>query len=199
MLTAEKLSRRPMTFRRLTGVDVKTFYEIAERIRPLWEERRDNFEAGGRKRRLCGHVNHLLAMPLYYRCYVTYEFQSYFFDSHVTTVIRSVRRIEKITVQVIHIEKKRETACEEAEYLITDATEQPVLRPKKGWKKYHSGKKRQHTLKVQYVVIPDGKICSVTRTYPGKTCDFSIYKDWKNRDRFHGIPKKADSGYQGIQ
>jgi len=60
MLTAEKLSRRPETFRHLTGVDVKTFYEIAELIRPLWEKRRDNFEAGGREHCLCGHENHLV-------------------------------------------------------------------------------------------------------------------------------------------
>ena len=35
MLTVEKLSRRPGTFRRLTGTDADTFYEIAEKIRPL--------------------------------------------------------------------------------------------------------------------------------------------------------------------
>ena len=64
MLTVEKLSRRPETFRRLTGVEVSHFYEIAELIRPLWEERRDNFEEGGREHSLQGHENHLLAMLL---------------------------------------------------------------------------------------------------------------------------------------
>jgi len=92
MLTVDRLSRRPETFRRLTGVDTDTFYEIAELIRPLWEERRDNFEAGGRVHSLQGHENHLLAMLLYYRCYVTCEFLSYFFDCHETTVIWSVKR-----------------------------------------------------------------------------------------------------------
>lgn len=199
MLTAEKLARRPDTFRRLTGIEVSHFYEIAEKIRPLWEERRDNFEEGGREHSLQGHENHLLAMLLYYRCYITYEFLSYFFDCHETTVIRSVKRIEKISVQVVHIEKKREISMKEAEWLIFDATEQPVQRPKKGQKKYYSGKKKRHTVKTQYVIRPDGKICSVSRTYPGKNHDFSIYKDQKNRDRFYGVPKKTDSGYQGIQ
>lgn len=198
MLTVEKLSRRPGTFRRLTGVDIDTFYEIADLIRPLWEERRDNYEDGGREHNLCGHENHLLAMLLYYRCYVTYEFLSFIFDSHETTVMRSVKRMEEIAVQVIHIEKKREVSREDAEYLIIDATEQPVQRPKKGQKKYYSGKKKRHTLKTQYVIGPDGKIYSVSCTYPGKTHDFNIYKDQKNRDRFHGVPKKAGSGYQGI-
>ena len=35
--------------------------------------------------------------------------------------------------------------------------------------------------------------------YEGKKNDFDIYKSQKNRDRFHGVPKKADSGYQGIK
>jgi len=47
MLTVEKLCRRPETFRRITGVDVELFMEMAEKIRPLWEKRRDNLEEGG--------------------------------------------------------------------------------------------------------------------------------------------------------
>lgn len=198
MLTFEKLSRRPGSFRRLTGVDVELFVGITEKIRPLWEERRNNFEKGGRKHNLRGVENHLPAMLLYYRCYVTYEFLGFFFDSDETTLMRTVKRIEKIAVQVVHIEKKREIGKEDAEYLIIDATEQPVQRPKKGRKKYYSGKKRKHTVKIQFIVSPDGKVCSVSKTYPGKIHDFGIYKEQKNRDRFPGIPKKGDSGYQGI-
>ena len=198
MLTFEKLSRRPETFRRLTGVDVDLFFEMAEKVRPLWKKRRDNFEKGGRKYNLRGIENHLLAMLLYYRCYVTYEFLSFFFDSDETTVMRTVKRTEKIAVQVIHIEKKRELTREDAEYLIIDATEQPVQRPKKGQKKYYSGKKRKHTLGTQLVVGPVGRIFSVSAAYPGSVHDFRIYKEQKGRDRFHGIPKKADGGYQGI-
>ena len=110
MLTVEKLSRRPETFRRITGVDVELFIEMAEKIRPLWEKRRDNHEEGGRNHSLYGHENHLLALLLYYRCYVTYEFLSFLFDTHETTVMRSIKRIEKIVIQVVHIEKKEKLA-----------------------------------------------------------------------------------------
>ena len=198
MLTFEKLSRCSESFRRLTGVDIDLFNDMTEKIRPLWETRRNNFEKGGRKHNLPGVENHLLAMLLYYRCYVTYEFLSFFFDSDETTVMRAVKRTEKIAVQVVHIEKKRELTREDAEYLIIDATEQPVQRPKKGQKKYYSGKKRKHTLGTQFIVGPVGRIFSVSAAYPGSVHDFSIYKEQKGRDRFHGIPKKADSGYQGI-
>ena len=76
--------------------------------------------------------------------------------------MRAVKRIEKIVIQFVHIEKKREISCEDAEYLILDATEQPIQRPKKGQKKYYSGKKKRHTVKTQYVVNSDGKIESVS-------------------------------------
>jgi hypothetical protein len=60
MLTVEKLSRRPETFRRMTGIDVNLFMEIAEKIRPLWEKRRDNLEEAAKPQSL-RHENHLLA------------------------------------------------------------------------------------------------------------------------------------------
>ena len=61
MLTVEKLNRCPETFRRIIGVDVELFKEMAEIILPLWNKRRDNFEDGGRNHSLYGHENHLLA------------------------------------------------------------------------------------------------------------------------------------------
>ena len=112
--------------------------------------------------------------------------------------MRAVKRTEKIAVQAVHIEKKREIGKEDAEYLIIDAAEQPVQRPKRGQKKYYSGKKGKHTPGTQFTVGPDGRIFSVPAPYPGSVHDFRIYKEQKGRDRFHGIPKKADSGYQGI-
>lgn len=198
MLTFEKLSRHPQTFSRLTGVSTELFGEMVEKIRPLWDVRRDNFDEGGRIYNLPGPEDHVSAMLIYYRCYITYVFMGFLFNSHETTVMRSVSRIERIAVKVIHIEKKREISREEVEYLITDVTEQPVQRPKRRQKKYYSGKKKRHTQKIEITSDEKGKIHSVSGTYPGKVHDFNIYKGKKNRHKFPGIPEKADSGYQGI-
>lgn len=198
MLTFEKLSRHPQTFSRLTGVSTELFGEMVEKIRPLWDVRRDNFDEGGRIYNLSELEDHVLAMLIYYRCYITYVFMGFLFNSHETTVMRSVSRIERIAVKVIHIEKKREISREEVEYLITDVTEQPVQRPKRRQKKYYSGKKKRHTQKIEITSDEKGKIHSVSGTYPGKVHDFNIYKGKKNRHKFPGIPEKADSGYQGI-
>ena len=116
MLTVEKLNRCPETFRRIIGVDVELFKEMAEKILPLWNKRRDNFEDGGRNHSLYGHENHLLALLLYYRCYVTYEFFGFLFDTHETTVMRAVKRIEKIAVKVLHIEKKRDIDIDDNDF-----------------------------------------------------------------------------------
>jgi hypothetical protein len=198
MLTFKKLSRHPKTFSRLTGVSTELFSEMVEKIRPLRGVRRDNFCEGGRSHNLPGPEDHLLAMLIYYRCYITYVFMGFLFNSHETTVMRSVSRIERIAVKVIHIEKNRQVSRDEVEYLITDATEQPVQRPKRRQKRYFSGKKRRHTQKIEITADNKGIIRSVSGTYPGKEHDFNIYKRKKNRHKFPGIPEKADSGYQGI-
>ena len=198
MLTYEKLSRHPKTFSRLTGVSIGLFSEMAEKIRPLWESRRDNFDEGGRSYSISGLEDHLPAMLIYYRCYITYVFMGFLFSSHETTVMRSVGRIERIAVKVIHIEKNRQITAEEAEYLITDVTEQPVQRPVRRQKKYYSGKKKRHTHKIEITADAGGKIHSVSGSHPGKVHDFNIYKSKKKRHRFPGVPEKADSGYQGI-
>ena len=198
MLTFEKLSRPPKTFSRLTGVSTEMFSETAEKIRPLRDVRRDNFCEGGRSYNLSGPENRLMAMLIYYRCYITYIFMGFLFNSHETTVMRSVRRMERTAVKVIHIKKNRRISREEAEYLITDVTEQPVQRPKRGQKKYFSGRKKRCTQKAELTVCNKGIIHAVSGTYPGKVHDFTIYKGKKNRHRFPGVPEKADGGYQGI-
>jgi len=76
--------------------------------------------------------------------------------------MRAVKRIEKIAVKVLHIEKKREIGINDNDVCILYLMdEQPIQRPKKGQKKYYSGKKKRHTVKTQYVVGSDGKIKSV--------------------------------------
>ncbi|MDM8539687.1 hypothetical protein QUF90_01230 [Desulfococcaceae bacterium HSG9] len=51
----------------------------------------------------------------------------------------TVRRVKKLAVRVVCIEKNRTVSSTDVEQLIPDATEQPVQRPKKGQCEYHSG------------------------------------------------------------
>ncbi len=194
----EKPARYPKIFSRLTGVSTGLFSEMTEKIRPLWETRRDSFDEGGRNHSLPGPEDHLMALPIYYRCYVAYVFTGFLFDVHETAVIRSVKRTERIAAKVIHTEKNRQISRDEVEYPINDVTEQTVQRPEKNQKKYCSGKKKRHTHKAEITVCEKGKIRSVSGTHPGKVHDFSIYKGKKNRHKFPGVPEKGDSGCRGI-
>ncbi len=63
--------------------------------------------------------------------------------------------------------------------LIVDSTEQPTARPVdyEEQKKYYSGKKRMHTLKNQFIVLPKGEdIIDVTVGNLGKTSDINLFR-----------------------
>lgn len=82
------------------------------------------------------------------------------------------------------------------ESLLIDATEQAIERPKRRQKPYYSGKKKRHTLKTEILVYAAGRIVHVSKTHPGSTHDFTVFKGEKRP------PKESrlfvDSGYQGI-
>lgn len=89
--------------------------------------------------------------------------------------------------------------CPDFAEAITDATEQQRRRPKKRiQKKYYSGKKKRHTIKTQITVNTKGKILMVSKSYPGRTHDYNIFKQENTAQK---LPEKSahygDSGYDG--
>ncbi|MGE0087836.1 MAG: transposase family protein [Desulfococcaceae bacterium] len=170
---------------------------MTEKIRPLRDIRRDSFDEGGRNYSLPEPEDHLPVLLIYYRCYVTYVFTGFLSDVNETTVIRSVKRIERIAAKVIHIKKNRQISLEEAGFLINDVTEQTVQCPEKKQKKYCSGKKKRHTHKVGITVCEKEKIRSVSGTHPGKVHDFSICKSGKKQTQISGCSGKGGQRLPG--
>lgn len=83
--------------------------------------------------------------------------------------------------------------------LIVDSCEQPRERPKEyeNQKKYYSGKKKNHTLKNQLIVLPDGgDIVDVVAGEPGPKSDINLFRErqkgFDSKQRFNG-----DKGYIG--
>lgn len=83
--------------------------------------------------------------------------------------------------------------------LIVDSSEQVRTRPREyeHQKKYYSGKKKNHTLKNQFIVVPDGsEIIDVTVGKPGPSSDINLFRERCSKfavnQRF-----KADKGYLG--
>ena len=85
-----------------------------------------------------------------------------------------------------------------AEVVVIDATETPIEWPKKGQKRFYSGKKKRHTLKTQLVVDPKTQSVICTTFAAGKEHDFHLFKRSKVK-----LKKEteclADKGYQGIK
>lgn len=83
--------------------------------------------------------------------------------------------------------------------LIVDSAEQPTARPVEyeEQKKYYSGKKKMHTFKNQFIVLPQGKdIVDVTVGVLGKTSDINLFRSTPNK--FEKSQKfVGDKAYKG--
>jgi hypothetical protein len=221
MTVYEKLRRRPATFRSLTGMTVKEFEQMYERVVgdiASYEEKR--LRRPDRKRAVGGGASHsldegnrLLLALIWLRVYPTYEVLGFIFNLHKSNVSRNLKPILDILSKHLEIEwpdktERRKKSLNEFMQdfpdvtVIVDATEQPTYRPtdRDTQKRYYSGKKKRHTLKTQVLVLPDGTVAGFSDTVPGSQHDKSLFDASGVTDQLD--PDEAimgDSGYQGIQ
>jgi hypothetical protein len=84
--------------------------------------------------------------------------------------------------------------------LIVDAKEQPFRRPD-GWgnpKTFYSGKRKQHTVKYQVGVTPEGRVGSVSVSVPGGVHDRTLLRSSGLLDRRgEGEEVMTDKAYLG--
>lgn len=196
-ISLTKLQARPLIFLRLLGVTPQDFKIITKKCTPLWNSRlQDKKKVSGRPYGLRDLEHHILCLLLYYRCYTSQLFLGFLFDVDDSCVCRSIKRLEPILSCIMGIKKDRTLTEKELCEIIVDCTEQPIQRPKKGQKKYYSGKKKRHTLKTEIRITGEGKIKGVSRPRAGKIHDFEIFKKEKPLPPHCRI--YADSGYQGL-
>jgi len=83
---------------------------------------------------------------------------------------------------------------------VVDSFEQPIRRPKYQQKRYYSGKKKRHTLKVQLTVDEaTGKVIDVSGSVPGPRSDIKLIEESEVLKRLPpGVGMMGDSGYQGM-
>ena len=75
------------------------------------------------------------------------------------------------------INKNRILTQDDLETILIDATEIPIQRPKNGQRKFYSGKKKRHTMKLEIQIDQNRKILSISKCYGGRTHDFKIRKN----------------------
>lgn len=227
MLKYIKISKRPRILYRFTGLTTEQFTILCTKLKPLWEKsekkrlsqrERKRALGQGRKYKLSPIEDKLLFILLFYRYYLTDELMGYLFGIHPSNACRLRIKMEPLVEKAadpslrqsirhrISPDGKKVSTLEEllvvcpgfAE-VVTDATEQQRRRPKKRiQKKYYSGKKKRHTIKTQITINTKGKILMVSKSYPGRTHDYNIFKQENTAKK---LPTKSvhygDSGYDG--
>ncbi len=163
----------PSNFKRLYGVSPETFWEMVKSVRDAKQGKR------GIHAKL-SIPNQILLTLEYWREYRTFFHIAQNWEIHESTALRTVQRIENILIksQNFRLPGKRKLQ------------ENPN-------KRYYSGKKKSHTLKVQLIISLENREIVCTETERGQRHDFQIFKN--SQTHIHqDIQVYADKGYQGI-
>ena len=199
MTKIEQLKKRPKIFRRLTGLTIEKYDEIYPKLEELYAEfNSKRLDRKGRKRRIGGGnqfrlclEDRLLMLLMYYRLYVPHIFLGFLFGIDDSNVGRNINPLQPLLAKIFTIpERKIDLSENEILELFIDGTEQTINRPKKGQRKWYSGKKKKHTIQHQVIVTKTGTIKGVGKSSYGKTHD---KKDYENK-KFVIDPKVKRTG-----
>ena len=190
MLSYDRLSRKPLLFKSLTGLSVKQFDNIFKEIESRYDKYKINrlsSRKGRRRRRerAVGAGRHfklpvkdrVIMVLVYYRLYITYTLMEFLFGLDQSNVCRVIQKIERlirrclpIPQKLYEVTKRLKTKEEVEKYFpgfmaFTDCTEQPIPRPKNRMKRklYYSGKKKKHTVKNLYTANQKGLLIYKTK------------------------------------
>jgi hypothetical protein len=189
---------KPEDFKRLSGVHKETFARMVSVIQEQVEQKK---RKPGKPSKLSVEDQVLMSLE-YWREDRTYFHIGQSWAVHEATVCRIVKKVENALLRcgIFLLPGKKQLLAPEsvANLVVIDATETPIERPKKGQKRFYSGKKKRHTLKSQLVVDPKTKAISCTTFAAGKEHDFHLFK--RSSVKLKKETKcLADKGYQGIQ
>jgi hypothetical protein len=132
------------SFKRLVGVKRATFEMMVEEYKKAEVERKKEHKIGGRKPKLC-EEDRVLFMMEYYREYRTLYHMGIDYDISEGQASKLVRDVESVLIKSgkFSLPSKRALyqADNEIEFVIIDATESPINRPKKSKKTTTQGKR----------------------------------------------------------
>jgi len=131
-------------FKRVVGVKRATFEVMVEEYKKAEKKRKKGHKVGGRKPKLC-EEDRVLFMLEYYREYRTLYHMGIDYgisEGHASKVVRDVESV-LIKSGKFSLPSKRVLyeADNEIEFIIIDATESPIERPKKSKKTIIQGKR----------------------------------------------------------
>lgn len=191
MKTLKTLRQRPQLFFRLSGIRLSDFDKLLLKISSSWETHEKKRLSRLNRKRAIGAgrkyelelSEQLLACLIYYRTYTSQAFLGLVFNVSSPTICRRVKAITLILVEHFRLPERRikldETDKDDLLYLMVDATERPIQRPKKPSKRKenYSGKKKRHTEKYQIITDQKKRIIAVGSVQKGSKHDKKIYDE----------------------
>lgn len=217
------VSLYPRAFRAMLGMTVDEFDALVEDFLPQFAAAEEKRLARKNRKRApgAGHPfaldprDRLLMTIFFLRRYPTEEVLGFFFgvsdssaDRHPKRVLPVLEAMGRATMRMPDPGKQRRKQLDDllaetpALAVIVDSFEQRVQRPQPAetQKRWYSGKKKQHTVKVQVAVDEDtGRIVDVSDGVPGPTADIKLLEASKLMDRLpDGVGAIGDLAYVGI-
>jgi len=141
LLRYSQICKKPRIFSKLTGHSLEQFSSLCRKLKPLHDK---HFPTIGRKRVLYSIEEKVLALLIYYRTYISYEFLGYCLGLDQSNICRLFKKLEPLIAGRLGIKKDRSLTVDKVEQLLIDASEQEIRRPqnKKSAKRHTQGKKR---------------------------------------------------------
>ena len=197
-------------------------WNFSEQQRKSYKDRKREIGAG-HPYKFHSMAHKLVVVLLYYKLYLTQEFLGILVDLDQANISRLLRKmlplIEKAADPELatYLEEAKKASASitkindlneffkkypDLKDVSTDATEQPFHRSKNNeeQKKYYSGKKKRHTIKVQLSVSKTGRFLDLSKSYGGSVHDKKIIDGESTISKF---PKhtchRFDLGYQGVR
>jgi|RhiMethySRZTD1v2_1073278.scaffolds.fasta_scaffold432958_2 DDE superfamily endonuclease len=227
MFAYDTLIRYPSAFRSLTGMTRNEFDNLLVAFRAAQgrQQRDSQTTRRGQPRRRAAGAGHphrhddchrLLLALVWLRVYPTYELLGFFFGLHkrnaqlnVRAVLAALDTIDDFPFDRPGRARKKLRSADEVMAafpqvrVLIDSKEQRVNRPtgSDAQKPYYSGKKKAHTVKIQVVVDPCGRIEAVGASVPGGAnhdlpllCGSGILEQLAE-----GEAAMVDKGYVGVK
>lgn len=214
----EHIQNKPQEAQRLVGLKYEQLEELLKKALELHNQKQELSESkkvrliaggGGRKAKLSVEEQIILTLT-YLRHLTTFQLLGIQFGVSETTAndtfnywcpllgeLLPASLLEQVKKNSSDVEIVKEILSEIK--LVVDSCEQPIERPReyKEQKKYYSGKKKNHTLKNQFIVLPNGQdIVDVVAGKPGPKSDINLFRE--NQNYFHDNQRfNGDKAYAG--
>lgn len=223
MFTEQMLRKNPALVKALTGIPGDEFWKMLEQMQSHLSaydaqrlDRADRERAVGAGRECDQPLSvRTMALLTYLRLHVPQTVVALLFGMTQCDISRDLRRLMPLVQLVLpcpEVWKVMEEPLESPPDPLTldqlgdgralvDATEQRISRPgdNETRKKHYSGKKKQFTLKTQFVTDGDHHIAAISEAVPGADHDKKLSDEVQTIERLpDGCEADADKGYQGL-